>query len=101
MTFPYELPVDPLSVDMDPSKLSKVIESFKQQQLSGVFPGRQLVVRRQGKVVANVTIGIARRYRPTEFISLINVTQHTKFDYISKRGATPNMFHIPHLRLFL
>lgn len=83
MTFPYELPMDPFSVNMDSLKLSNVIERFKQQQLSGAFPGGQLVVRRHGKMVANVAIGIARGFRSTESITPIIVTSHTPFPVYS------------------
>lgn len=83
MSFPYEKPVEPSSVNMDTSKLSDVIERFQRQQSSGAFPGGQMVVRRNGMVVLNVAVGFARGLRSTESIKPVNVQPQTPFPVYS------------------
>jgi CubicO group peptidase (beta-lactamase class C family) len=83
MTFPYEKPVEPSSENMDPNKLSDVIERFQRQQSSGAFPGGQMVVRRKGKVVLNVATGFARGFRSTEPIKPVKVQPQTPFPVYS------------------
>ena len=51
MTFPYEDPVEPGTVGIDKRRLEKVLDRFKKQQASGLFPGGQLALRRHGKPV--------------------------------------------------
>jgi len=80
--FPYEKPVDPTSVDMDLTILSKAVCLFRQQHSSGEFPGGQLVVRRHGNVVINESIGVARGYRAGESIKF-NVQENTPFPAFS------------------
>ena len=82
MTFPYDEPVDPASVNMDQNILLKVVKLFQHQQSSGAFPGGQMVVRRHGKVVVNESIGIARGFRTAE-PNIINVQQNTPFPVYS------------------
>lgn len=77
--FPYEYVTDSASVKMDAHKLTKVVEKFRQQQLSGAFPGGQLVVRRDGKLIINEAVGIARGYRSDEGISAVPVVPQTPF----------------------
>ncbi len=83
MAFPYENPVKPSSISMDPNKLSEVVERFHRQQSSGAFPGGQMVVRRNGKVVVNVAVGLARGLRSTESIRPVNVQPQTPFPVYS------------------
>lgn len=78
-SFPYENTVDPASVNMDASKLASVVEKFRQQQSAGAFPGGQLVVRRNGKLVLNEVVGIARGYRDGEAVSSVPVVPKTPF----------------------
>jgi len=78
-SFPYENAVDPASVNMDASKLASVVEKFRQQQSAGAFPGGQLVVRRNGKLVLNEVVGIARGYRDSEAASSVPVVPKTPF----------------------
>lgn len=77
--FPYEQVADPASVQIDARKLAGVVEKFRQQHLAGVFPGGQLVVRRNGKLVINEALGIARRYRNDEAASPVPVIPQTPF----------------------
>jgi CubicO group peptidase (beta-lactamase class C family) len=51
---------------MDPERVSKVVEKFREQQAAGVFPGGQLVVRRHGTLVIDEAVGIARGFRADE-----------------------------------
>ena len=78
-SFPYENAVEPASVNMDARRLASVVEKFRQQQSIGEFPGGQLVVRRNGKLVLNETVGIARGYRNDEAVSSVPVAPHTPF----------------------
>ena len=82
-TFPYEDPVAPESVNMDAGRLARVVEFFQSQQLSGAFPGGQLVVRRTGKLVLNDAVGIARGFRPSEPIPPVQVQPQTPFPVLS------------------
>ena len=82
-TFPYEDPVKPESVNMDSGRLARVVELFQSQQLSGAFPGGQLVVRRTGKLVLNEAVGIARGFRPSELIPPLQVQPQTQFPVLS------------------
>jgi CubicO group peptidase (beta-lactamase class C family) len=58
--------VDFARAGMDPARVSKVVEKFRRQQASGVFPGGQLVVRRRGVLVVDEAVGIARGLREEE-----------------------------------
>ncbi len=78
-SFPYEHPVDSASVKIDKRKLDKVVSQFKGQQKQGAFPGGQLVLRRNGKMVLNEVCGIARGLRPEEAVSPIKVERNTLF----------------------
>lgn len=82
-TYPYESPVDPESVNVEASKLARVVELFQNQQLSGAFPGGQLVFRRNGKLVLNEAFGIARGFRPSEPFSPTPVQPQTPFPVLS------------------
>jgi CubicO group peptidase (beta-lactamase class C family) len=55
---------------------------FRRQQERGAFPGGQLVVRRQGHELLNVSIGIARGLRPGEG-EPIPVSDTTPFQVMS------------------
>ena len=79
MTFPYEKPVEPASIDMDAGRLASIVERFQHQQTSGAFPGGQMVVRRNGKVLLNVAAGHARGFRSTESITPVDVQTETPF----------------------
>lgn len=78
-SFPYETAVEPASVEMDARKLASVVERFRQQSATGAFPGGQLVVRRNGKLVLNESVGIARGYRNDEALSAVSVAPQTPF----------------------
>ena len=82
-TFPYENSVEPESVNMDAGRLARVVELFNSQQLSGSFPGGQLVLRRNGKLVLSEAIGIARGFRPNEPIPPMQVQSTTPFPVFS------------------
>jgi CubicO group peptidase (beta-lactamase class C family) len=82
-TYPYGEPVDPESVNMDAERLAGVLNRFSSQQQSGGFPGGQLVLRRDGKLVLNEAIGLARGLRPTETISPAQVQPQTPFPVLS------------------
>ncbi len=73
--FPYEGLVEPESVDIDSERLARVVALFQNQQRSGLFPGGQLVLRRNGKLVLNGAIGIARGFRPNEAVRPMQVRQ--------------------------
>ncbi len=81
--FPYENPVKPESVNMNADGIARVVEQFQSQQLSGSFPGGQLVVRRNGKLVLNAVVGIARGFRSSESISPVQVQSLTSFPVLS------------------
>lgn len=82
-TLPHEGSVKPESVNIDPGKLAKVVELFQDQQRSGAFPGGQLVLRRNGKLVLNEAVGIARGLRPNENIPPAQVQTQTPFPVLS------------------
>ncbi len=83
MNFPFENKTDPESVGMSAKTLEKVINTFRQQHANGGFPGGQLVVRRKGKVVVNEAVGVARGFRPSESIPVLNTTSETLFPVYS------------------
>src|SRR5688572_2091505 len=58
--------VDVTRAGMDPRRLAKVVDTFRRQQASGVFPGGQLVVRRRGVLAVDEAVGIARGFRDSE-----------------------------------
>ncbi len=82
-TFPYEELAAPETVNMDAGRLAKVVEHFCNQQLSGAFPGGQLVVRRFGKLVLNEAAGVARGFRTSETITPAVVQPTTPFPVLS------------------
>ncbi|MCJ7625383.1 MAG: beta-lactamase family protein [Anaerolineaceae bacterium] len=81
--FPYEDPVDPEIVNIDKDKLDRVVSKFIDQQKGGAFPGGQLVLRRNGKLVLNEVCGVARGFRRNEGISPIKVMPDTPFPALS------------------
>jgi CubicO group peptidase (beta-lactamase class C family) len=83
MPFPYENPVDPRTVDINPDRLAKVVKHFQRQQTSGAFPGGQLVLRRHGKLVLNEALGIARGFRSNEAQPPMAVQPQTPFAVLS------------------
>jgi len=83
MSFPYEHVVDPASANMDAKKLAKVVEKFKLQQSVGAFPGGQLVVKRNRKLVVNEAIGVARRCNKDEVATVVQVEPKTPFPVYS------------------
>ncbi len=80
--FPYETAVDPVEVKMDSKGVHKVRDLFLCQQEKGLFPGGQIVVRRYGKVVLNVTCGLARGWQGRGG-DPIGVKQNTTFSVFS------------------
>ncbi len=82
-TFPYDSSVEPDSVNMDPERLARVVARFQDQQRSGLFPGGQLVMRRNGSLVLNEAIGIARGFRPGEAGPAMQVQSETPFPLFS------------------
>lgn len=83
MIYPYEAPVQPESVKMDAGELARVADIFRNQQRSGSFPGGQLVARRDGSLILNEAIGIARGLRQSEPGPPVQVTPHTPFPVLS------------------
>jgi CubicO group peptidase (beta-lactamase class C family) len=83
MTFPYEHPVECETVNVDEQRLRAVVERFRAQQSSGLFPGGQLVLRRHGKLVLDEACGIARGLRPGEGREPAKVESHTPFPVLS------------------
>jgi CubicO group peptidase (beta-lactamase class C family) len=83
MKFPYEYPVDPDAVGIDKHRLEKVLDRFRGQHASGLFPGGQLALRRNGKLVLNEACGIARGLRPGEQVAPVRVRSHTSFSVLS------------------
>lgn len=64
--FPHDGPPDPVAAGLDPAVLDRAIGLFNTQQARGDFPGGQLVVRRRGRLAADVAVGWARGTRPGE-----------------------------------
>ena len=64
---------------VDPRILARAVEIFRTQQASGAFPGGQLVVRRNGKLIVNEALGLARGYRSTDQEAPLQVQPHTSF----------------------
>jgi CubicO group peptidase (beta-lactamase class C family) len=75
--------VEPESVGINRSELTRVVEIFKKQQLSGAFAGGQLAVRRSGKLVVNDSLGIARGFRSQELLPPMPVQPQTPFPVLS------------------
>jgi CubicO group peptidase (beta-lactamase class C family) len=68
---------------MDAGELARVAEIFRSQQRSGSFPGGQLVARRDGKLILQEAIGIARGFRQAEPGPPVQVAPHTPFPVLS------------------
>jgi CubicO group peptidase (beta-lactamase class C family) len=62
--------------------LSDAEKLFRQQHERGAFPGGQLVVRARGEELLNVSVGIARGFRPGEG-ERVTVTDTTPFQVLS------------------
>jgi CubicO group peptidase (beta-lactamase class C family) len=65
-TFPHEAAADPALVGLDVTALDRVRDSFLAQNSRGLYPGGQLVVRRHGRVVLDVAVGLGRGFRDGE-----------------------------------
>ena len=61
--YPYEEVVSLEEVNMDAEGLRKVTDAFLKQQQDGRFPGGQMVVRRYGKPIINLSCGLARGWQ--------------------------------------
>lgn len=61
--FPYEAAVNAGDAGMDASAVQKTAAEFLRQQERGAFPGGQLAVRRNGKVVLKLACGMARGWQ--------------------------------------
>ncbi len=83
MPFPYEMAVNPALVNMDPDALSTVVEMFRHQHARGAFPGGQLIIRRHGKMVLNLAIGLARGLRASDEAGSMDVEAETAFPVYS------------------
>jgi len=83
MGFPHENPVPPETVNVDGSRLRKVVDRFREQQSSGLFPGGQLVLRRNGRLVLDEACGIARGLRSDEGTGAVPVRPDTPFPVLS------------------
>jgi len=68
---------------MNPNKLSQVVQLFNRQQASGAFPGGQLVLMQQGKILLNEVVGVARGFRPSEPQPPLPVQPATPFPVLS------------------
>ncbi len=64
--FPHESTSDPALVGLDISALERVRDLFLAQNARGLYPGGQLVIRRHGHVVLDVSVGLARGFRDGE-----------------------------------
>jgi CubicO group peptidase (beta-lactamase class C family) len=67
---------------MDPRRLAQALALFRRQQERGAFPGGQLVVRRRGRLVASLAVGLARGARQGEGPA-VAVTPETRFTVFS------------------
>lgn len=76
---PYIDIVEPSSVNVDARQLASVARRFHQQAANGAFPGGQLVVRRNGKLLLNEFAGLARGHRSDEAATSISVAAQTPF----------------------
>jgi CubicO group peptidase (beta-lactamase class C family) len=83
MLYPYEDPLQTEMLNLNPRKLHNVVERFRNQQRSGSFPGGQLVLRCEGKLVLNEAVGIARGFRTDESIPPVQALPHTPFPVLS------------------
>ena len=81
--YPYGPLVSPEAVEMDEHRLARAIGLFKRQQSNGAFPGGQLVVRRDRKMVVNEALGIARGFRDQEARPPMPAQDHTPFPVLS------------------
>jgi hypothetical protein len=82
-TLPYVPPVAPDPAGIDADKLTRVITLSKKQRWMGEFPGGQFVVRRNGKLVINETVGIAHRLCLDESTLLIDVSSEFSYLFLS------------------
>jgi CubicO group peptidase (beta-lactamase class C family) len=83
LNYPYENPVEPAAVGMSADRLASVVKRFESGKSSGAYPGGQLVLRRQGKLVLNNAVGIARGLREQENIPAVPVNPRTPFPVLS------------------
>jgi CubicO group peptidase (beta-lactamase class C family) len=81
--YPYENQVAPADVGIDKTKLGRAVALFENQCARGAFPGGQLVLRRNGKLVVNKVCGVARGLRPNEGSQPVKVQPSTPFPALS------------------
>ena len=82
-TYPYEDTVSPEKVKTNRVKLEKVVRCFESQHTAGLFPGGQLVLRRDGKLVLNEYCGMSRGFRTGEPAEPVPVQPFTQFPVLS------------------
>ncbi len=76
--YPYDGPPDPEAAGLDPARLSRAVRMFAAQQARGAFPGGQIAVRRNGRLAADVAVGLARGMKAGESES--PATPQTRFN---------------------
>jgi CubicO group peptidase (beta-lactamase class C family) len=59
--------------------IARTVEIFRAQQARGAFPGGQLVVRRNGKLIVSEALGLARGFRAEDREAPLHVQSHTPF----------------------
>jgi len=80
---PYEAAVAAGDAGMDPGAVQKLAERFLHQYEQGMFPGGQLVVRRNGKVVIKQPCGLARGWQGRGGAVPVKVRDDTPFPVYS------------------
>lgn len=85
MVYPHEAAADPALVGLDVAELDRVRDLFLEQNARGLYPGGQLVVRRHGRVVLDVAVGMGRGFRDGE--EPRPVTRQTLFPLFSAGKA--------------
>ena len=74
---------NPEAVGMSPQNVSRIVKCFLRQHAKGAFPGGQLVLRREGKVVINEALGVSRGFRDDEAEVVLKTTADTLFPFYS------------------
>ncbi|MBK9033137.1 MAG: beta-lactamase family protein [Myxococcales bacterium] len=69
----------PRDADMDPRRVARLVQHFRDACARGFVPGGQLAVRRAGRLVVDEAVGVLRGFRANEGRPAVPVTSDSEF----------------------
>ncbi|MGA9526186.1 MAG: serine hydrolase domain-containing protein [Myxococcaceae bacterium] len=74
-----QTPDEPRDVGMDPRRVERLVQHFRDATARGFVPGGQLAVRRAGRLVVDEAVGVLRGFRESEGVPRDPVAPDSEF----------------------